>query len=217
MTLTNEQIEQNRQEFISLIKSITVPGAKIDELLQDLDNSDFYYAPASAQYHNCFAGGLCLHSLNVYKHLVSLVNLYSNFIPQYESNTLLIVGLLHDLSKINYYEEMSINKKRYYPGGSKHDNLGNFDWYSEEGYKIKDAKDRFLGGSHEFNSMMLVNKYIPLNYEETIAISNHHFGMSDKNPISDLSAIANRFPLVTLLHLADMASTYLSERIEDGK
>ena len=60
--------------------------------------------------------------------------------------------------------------------------------------------------------MMLVNKYIPLNYEEAISILHHHFGMSDKNPPADLSAIANRYPLVTLLHLADMSATYLNER-----
>ena len=118
-------------------------------------------------------------------------------------------------SKINFYEPIAVNKKKYYPGGTKRDNLGTFDWYSEEGYKIKDAKDRFLGGSHEFNSMLLANKYIPLNFEETVAISNHHFGMSDKNPTGDLSAIANRFPLLTLLHIADIASTYLSEREVD--
>ncbi len=215
MKLTNEEIERNRQEFISLIKTITVPGAQIEQLLQDLDNSDFYYAPASTQYHSAFEGGLCLHSLNVYKHLISLTNLYGNFIPHYEQNSLLIVGLLHDLSKINFYEPIAVNKKKYYPGGTKRDNLGTFDWYSEEGYKIKDAKDRFLGGSHEFNSMLLANKYIPLNFEETVAISNHHFGMSDKNPTGDLSAIANRFPLLTLLHIADIASTYLSEREVD--
>ena len=60
--------------------------------------------------------------------------------------------------------------------------------------------------------MMLVNKYIPLNYEESISILHHHFGMSDKNPPADLSAIANKYPLVTLLHLADMSATYLNER-----
>ena len=212
MMLKPEEIERNRQEFISLIKTINIPGAKIDELLQDLDNSDFYFAPASTQYHNSFEGGLCLHSLNVYRHLSALVGLYANIIPHYDQNTILIVSLLHDLSKINFYEEYTVNKKRYYEGGSKKDNLGAFDWYSETSYKVKDAKDRFLAGSHEFNSLLLIQKYIPLNVEETIAINHHHFGMSDKNPIGDLNAVANRFPLLTLLHLADMASTYLSER-----
>ena len=37
--------------------------------------------------------------------------------------------------------------------------------------------------------------------------------MSDKNPPADLSAVANKYPLVTLLHLADMSATYLNERI----
>ena len=210
--LTAEQIDKNRTEFISLVRQINIPGADIEGLLNWLDNSDFYYAPASAQYHNSFDGGLCAHSLTVYKQLVNLVYINQTILPAYDNNSLLVVGLLHDLSKTNFYEPYTINKKKYYAGGTKKDNLGNFDWYSEQAFKIKEANERFLGGTHEFNSMMLVNKYIPLNYEESISILHHHFGMSDKNPPADLSAIANKYPLVTLLHLADMSATYLNER-----
>lgn len=215
--LTNEQITQNRQEFISLIKQVNIPGADIEGLLNWLDNSDFYYAPASTQYHNNFEGGLCEHSLNVYKQLVNLVNMNQSYLPYYDPSSLLVVGLLHDASKIDFYEPNVVNKKKYYPGGTKSDNMGKFDWFSEMGYKVKDAKDRFLGSTHEFNSMMLINKYIPLSYEETLAVLHHHFGMSDKNPPSDLSAVANKYPLVTLIHLADMLATFIMERVTDDK
>lgn len=207
--LSEVQINYNKQEFISLINQINIPGAKIDELLAWLEESDFYTAPASTNYHNNFTGGLCAHSLNVYRQLVNLVNINK---LNYDKNSILIVSLLHDISKANFYEVFTLNKKKYYPGGTKKDNMGKFDWYSEEAFKVKDATNRFLGGTHEFNSMMLINKFIPMSYEEMMAVLHHHFGMSDKNPISDLSAIANKYPLLTLLHLADLSATYLDER-----
>ena len=39
----------------------------IEELLQWLDTTDFYVAPASAKYHGAELGGLLNHSLCVYK------------------------------------------------------------------------------------------------------------------------------------------------------
>ena len=63
--LTKEQIEQNKQTFIDLIRSIERDFDK-DKLLNWLENSDFFYAPASTRYHSNFEGGLCAHSLSVY-------------------------------------------------------------------------------------------------------------------------------------------------------
>ena len=63
--LTVEQIEQNKQTFISILRSIKRDGANIEGMIYKLEHSDFFDAPASVQYHNSFKGGLCQHSLNV--------------------------------------------------------------------------------------------------------------------------------------------------------
>ena len=61
--------------------------------------------------------------------------------------------------------------------------------------------------------MLLVGNYIPLTLEESVAIMHHHCNANDGNQLYDLSAIMNKYPLLTLLHLADMASTFITERV----
>ena len=70
--ITNEKIEQNKQEFISLLRTNKREGARIEELISKLENSDFFTAPASTKYHASYKGGLCQHCLNVYNNLMML-------------------------------------------------------------------------------------------------------------------------------------------------
>lgn len=209
MPLTNEQILENKSKYLQLLSEIDIEGADTQGLAEYLLNSDFFTAPASTQYHCNFDGGLCYHSLNVYSCLVNLVDQYAK--DKYSKSTLIVVALLHDLAKVDYYEKYVANRKIYGPNGSKHDNQGNFDWFAEEAFKVKDAKDRFLGGEHGFNSMILANRYIPMTYEETLAILHHHCGFGEAKQLYDLSAILNKYPLITLLHTADFLSTFILE------
>ncbi len=212
--LTPEKIEQNKIEFLKLISEIDIDGADTQGLVEFLDSGDFFEAPASTMYHSNFKGGLCQHSLNVYHNLVSLYNQYKSYLPyEYDKNTLLIVGLLHDISKTNYYEVYVANKKMYSDTGTKHDNMGKFDWFSEEAFKVRDVHDRFVAGTHEVNSMMLVGRYIPLSLEENLAIMHHQAIPSEGEPIRDMSAILNKYPLITLLQMADYLSTFIFERM----
>ena len=208
--LSNEQIEANKKQFLDLISSITIEGAYLEELIKFLQESDFFTAPASTQYHCNYTGGLCEHSLNVYNNLVKLAN---DYMPNtYTEDTLKVVGLLHDISKVNFYEIYVMNKKIYNEKGTKHDNQGKFDWFAQEAFKVKESHNRFLAGTHEENSMLLVSQYIPLNLEESVAILNHHSGLGNPNQNYDMSAILNRYPLLTLLHSADYLSTFINER-----
>ena len=84
-------------------KRITRSGSK--ELLEWIEETDFFRAPASRQYHLAVAGGLCQHSLNVYKRLKKLLqNEYGDSCP-YSEETVAIVALLHDLCKADMYKE----------------------------------------------------------------------------------------------------------------
>lgn len=207
--ISKEQIEVNKATYLQLISSITIEGADTQGLAEYLLASDFFEAPASTLYHNNFEGGLCAHSLNVYNALMNLANMYAP--GKYDQSSIIVVALLHDLAKVNFYEKYVANRKIYSPQGSKHDNQGNFDWFAEEAYKVRDVKDRFIGGEHGFNSMIIANRYIPMTYEETLAILHHHVGIGESKQLSDLSAILNKYPLITLLHMADFISTFITE------
>ena len=219
--LTEEQIALNRETFLSLVQSITREGIDMPRLLAQLDGSDFFTAPASATYHNSFRGGLCAHCLNVYYTLVKLCQVMFPETTDDEGNTastcpysddsLKIVALFHDFDKMNKYEVTVFNKKVYSELGLKHDEMGKFDWVAVPGYKRKEDKDIFILGTHGENSVYMTETFIPLTTEEHAAILAHH-SVYD-NPKLDTTSIYNRYHLACLLHLSDMASTYVVESI----
>lgn len=60
--------EEQKQEFIHLLSFVERDG--VQSLLEWLESTDFYTAPASTKYHGAYAGGLLEHSLNVFRQLV---------------------------------------------------------------------------------------------------------------------------------------------------
>ena len=165
--LTNEQIEANKIEFIELINSINRSGMYKDQLINMLTDSDFFTAPASTKYHCSFDGGLCLHSLNVYKNLKELVQNREGLTPScYDEDSLKIVALFHDISKIGCYKKGIKNEKVYFEGGTKKDELGNFEWVSKPMWVTRE--DKFIYGSHEATSEYMTRQYIPLTLEESL-------------------------------------------------
>ena len=209
-----EVLLTNKQEFIDLLHKIKRPNANIEGLIKKLEGSDFFIAPASTKYHNAFKGGLVEHCLNVYYNLLNLVDM-KGLKGEISEESIIICGLLHDLSKMNFYDYYYKNEKVYRPDGSKQDSLGRFDWEPVRTYKIRDAKDRFIFGNHEETSEFMIKTYIPLSVAESVAILNHHGGMGyDSIPINTISDKYNRYPLSSLLHMADFLATYIDERDE---
>lgn len=204
--------ENAKQTFIDLVNSIQREGFYKEKLLYKLENSDFYTAPASTVFHNSFEGGLLDHTLNVYYQLVNLVQ--SNHITTYSDDTLKIVALFHDISKMNFYEVYVRNVKKYSDKGRNSDAMGKFDWSAEKGYKVKEATDRYLFGTHGQNSERILSYFMPLSEEESAAIIWHHAGMDNGLADKDLTPILNRYPLAVLLHMADMLATYITERTD---
>lgn len=227
--LTDDNIISNRARFNNIINSLEREGIDKEKLLKYLNKGDFFTAPASTRYHNSFKGGLCAHCLNVYDNLLKLmqikyppavaiqkneqgeeVEVWENTCP-YSHDTLAIVSLLHDFAKVNFYEPTVRNQKIYTATGSKKDEMGRFDWVAVPGYGVKDSADRFIYGNHEYTSLYMVSKFIPLSLEEEIAISHHHAGMSDDCAKDNVSAIMSKYPLALFLHLADMTAAYFDE------
>lgn len=60
-----ERAESAKKEFMQIFSSVTREGKS--GLIKWLETSDFFTAPASTKYHGNYEGGLCEHSVNVYK------------------------------------------------------------------------------------------------------------------------------------------------------
>lgn len=201
-------IEKNFERYINLIKTkITRDSKGVEQLVAYLKSKDTAKAPASTRYHLSVAGGLVAHSLNVYDRLNRLIAMEfpDNTCP-YSEETIAIVALLHDISKVNFYEVQERNAK---------DASGN--WIKVPFYQVKDEDSRLIFGSHSMNSYYMVNTFIPLSYEESLAILYHMGGLDtteDSLTAKNLSEAYKKSRLAMLLHFADMLSTFADESNE---
>lgn len=175
-----------KDEFLSIYrKYIKREGA--DELLAFLESSDFFTAPASTRFHECYEGGLVEHSVSVFHHLIRLLKAYPEV--KVSGETAAIVSLLHDVCKIASYKVEMRNKKV------------NGVWVQEPYYTF----DEFLPyGGHGSKSVYMIQTAMRLPIEEAVAI-NCHMGVENGN--WEVNDAFRKFPLAFLLHTADMAST----------
>ncbi len=184
-----------KEEFIELLKSTNRDG--IDKLLVWIEKSDFYKAPASTRFHGSYEGGLLEHSLNVYKVLKQKLTQFPYVnILNIADDTIIIIALLHDICKANYYCVEMRNKKN-------EDGI----WVKEPYYSINDT----IPYGHGEKSVMMISKFINLNLEEMYAI-RWHMGFSEPKELHNtLSAVFEKYPLVIALHEADLEATYILE------
>lgn len=182
---------ENKQRFISLLRSTARQG--IDDLLEWLEQSDFYTAPASSRFHGAHQGGLLEHSLNVYDEFTRLLKAYPEVKAPLES--VIISALLHDLCKVNFYTTEKRNRKN--EAGQ---------WESYDAYTIN---EKFCFGGHGGKSVFLAQNFIMLTHIEAVAI-NCHMGFSDGN--KDVGRAYEQFPFAWLLHVADESATYMLEK-----
>lgn len=181
----------NKERFIALCEKINRPG--MSEFLDWLNTTDFYTAPASRAYHGAYAGGLLEHSLNVYDELVRLLSVYPEV--QISEETTIVVSLLHDLCKIDFYATERRNRKN--------DTTGQ--WEKYDAYTIK---EKFCFGGHGSKSVYLAQHFIKLTPEEAVAINCH---MSSWDGNKDVSNAFEQFPIAWLLHVADEGACYIRE------
>lgn len=211
MALTPEQINANKEEFLDLITSIKREGANIDALVTKLINSDFFVAPASTKFHCDYDGGLCEHSLNVYKNFMNFIQTRPGLDSCcYDDNTIKIVTLLHDISKMNRYEKYPKNVKVYCADGKLYDEHGNFKWVTELHWKTRDKK--FVFGSHEATSEYIARQFIPLTLDESVAILHHMGSMAWDSAKDNIGEVFTQYPLALILYMSDMLSSYVDEK-----
>lgn len=180
--------KENKDKFLKLINENV--SRKID--LSFLECSDFFSAPCSMKYHLCIEGGLCAHSLNVYDALLSLCCLHDIDINDKTLETITIVSLFHDLCKANFYK---LNLSGY-------------------GHKYTCENDFPFGHGEKSVLICLRELKLDLTEEEMLAIRFHMGNYDDavKSNVSLFNEAQKKSKLVTLLHLADMYATHITER-----
>jgi len=193
----------------------TSPKTKFINLLIDTDRknmpefityltseTDFFNAPASSNSHGNYKGGLLEHSLIVHENLVKIINLFN---LEVDPNTIIITSLLHDLCKANFYKADTKNVKNK-----------KGQWEKVPYFSIDDETP--LG--HGEKSALILQRYIQLTMEELMAIRWHMAGFDDaaRNYSGGLSLnnAMNKYPLIAILHMADLAAVNLREKVVGG-
>ncbi len=162
-----------------------------DKLMEWLESTDFFTAPASTRFHGAFAGGLVEHSVNVCKRLSAMA-------VDTDPETVAIVSLLHDICKANIYTVSYRNVKNEYGV-----------WEKVPYYTID---DKFPYG-HGEKSVYIISQFIKLTEEEAMAIRWHMgaFDESVKGGSYAINGAWEKYPLGVLLHCADLQASYIDE------
>ncbi len=186
-------LNQLKQTFLDTFnKNVHRRGA--DKLLEWLETTDFFTAPASTRFHAAHPGGLLEHSLNVYQVLIA-----KHYDPQTDDlESFTLVSLLHDLCKAGFYTQSFRNAKN--AAG---------EWEKVPYYTVD---DQFPYG-HGEKSVYLIERFLRLKTEEAVAV-RWHMGGFDDSVRGGSFALANayeKYPLAVKLHLSDLEATYLCE------
>ena len=167
-----------------------------DRLLEWLQTTDFFTAPASTRYHCACPAGLVMHSINVYE-----VMMEKHFDPEADSaESFALCALLHDVCKAQFYKVSSRNVKNERTG----------QWEKVPYYVIEDA---FPYG-HGEKSVFLIERFVRLKPAEATAIRWHMGGFDDaaRGGNFSISVAYDKYPIAVKLHLADLEATYLREK-----
>lgn len=171
---------KTRQERLKEFWNSPAVVALPSDFCKWLECSEFFYAPASTKYHGNYEGGLFDHSFIVMNTLVDLTR--HNNLKWQRDGSPFIVGLLHDLCKIDQYK------------------LG------EAGYEYN--ADTLLTG-HGDKSVMLISEHMQLTEEEVMCIRYHMGAFTEKEEWRLYTRAVNQFPNVLWTHQADMIASHI--------
>ena len=190
-----------KEQFLAIVRH-DIQRRGVNELVEYLEKSDFFHAPASTKYHGCYEGGLVQHCIDVYNALHDeLAFIYGdNYLAVYSEESIAIVSLLHDLCKIGRYKAGTRNVKD--PVTKQ--------WHEEPTYFYNEEA---LEMGHGAASVYAIQKHMPLEDFEAQAIF-WHMGAYDISNYMSLNGLGSAYTKNTLafaLHRADMMATYVTD------
>ena len=185
-------IENVKPAIINMIDYIIKEPMETAALKDWLDKTDFWTAPASTRFHGSYEKGLMEHSMKVYEILKHKVE--TSFVPiNIPQESLIIIALLHDICKTNFYKVDYRNAKNA---------LGV--WEKVPFYAVEDT----IPYGHGEKSVMMITEYIKLTPEEKYAIRWHMGYTEPKELYGTIGEAYKRYPIALLMHEADLESTY---------
>nr|DAU56336.1 MAG TPA: Putative helicase [Caudoviricetes sp.] len=163
------------------------------EFLEWLKANGFFTAPASTKYHGNYEGGLCDHSIAVTKSLLMLTE--DNRLEWQREESPLIVGMFHDLCKIDQYVHPVIGE-------------------TLAGEKIHDPSSweyntKTLLKGHGDKSVMLLSQFMALTEEEVLCIRYHMGAFTEREEWNDYTRAIHKYPNVLWTHQADMIASHV--------
>ena len=179
-----------KEEFIQLLRS--TKRENIENLIDFLNKTDFFEAPASTRFHGCYEKGLLEHSMKVYEILNEKVK-HAPIDINISEDSIKIIALLHDICKANFYKVDYRNAKNA---------LGV--WEKVPYYTVDDT----IPYGHGEKSVMMISEYIKLTPEEKYAI-RWHMGYTEPKELYNTIGLAyKKYPIALLTHEADLEATY---------
>ena len=179
-----------KEEFLNLLRSVNREG--MDDLISFIEKSDFFKAPASTRFHGSYEGGLLEHSMKVYEILKHKVKnaVIDIDIPD---ESLILIALLHDICKVNFYKTDYRNAKNE-----------RGEWEKVPYYTVDDT----IPYGHGEKSVMMITEYIKLSVEEKYAIRWHMGYTEPKELYNTIGQAYKKYPIALLMHEADLEATY---------
>ena len=194
-----------KQQFLQLLRSTNRQG--IENVINWLEESDFFEAPASTMFHGNYAGGLLEHSMNVaiMAHDVHemLCKRKPELAEQVSRDNIIIAALLHDICKANIYQKTTKYRKDE-----------NNAWETYDTYGVDYSE--FPVGHGEKSVIRLLQLGMQLTDDEILAIRWHmtawELAFQSPEQKSNLQMARDTAPLCAIIQAADGLSTALLEK-----
>lgn len=157
-----------------------------EDAVKYLKKNGYFTAPASSKYHLAYEGGLFEHCCNV---AMSLMALTSQLKLTWERDSSpIIIGLFHDLCKIDQYVWNPVLKK--------------YEW----------NKDQTVLGHGDKSIIYIEENLLKLTDEEKACIRWHMGAFDEKENWTNYSNAIHEYKNVLWTHTADMMSTHIIEQ-----
>ena len=184
------------KERFDLCMSTKLGDILSEEFKTYLLANGFFSAPTSTKYHGAYEGDLFDHSFAVMNFLVELSA--KNGLKWQRAKSPFIVGMFHDLYKIDQYRHPIIEK--LFIGNEKASVYDEMNWEYNPDTAVKGHGDK---------SVILLSQYMTLTEEEVMCILYHMGAFTDKEQWRDYTNAVHRFPNVLWTHQADMIASHV--------
>lgn len=213
-----------KEQFKNALRETGRPG--IENVLNWLETTDFYTAPASSVFHGNYEGGLLEHSMNIVRVAIKIKGAMDSLLSKQIADTtdpiiknelaqratrlnalttdsIILAGALHDVCKANVYKMDSRNVKNDLTGK----------WDKVPYYKPDYTE--FPAGHGEKSVIILLRLGLELTDEELLAIRWHmsawDMPFQSAEAKSSISVARDKHPLVSILQSADQLTTAILE------